>query len=95
MFPNSSCNQFEYFGLTKKFYHDKYPKNKAGWIILFLSKHIIVEKEYLIYDFIGIVGSVGGTLGLFIGFSFYDLFIYPIERFMKKETSNMITSPIL
>ena len=86
MFSYSSCNQFEYFGLTKKHYHDKYPTNKAGWIILFLSKHIIVEKEYLVYDFIGIVGSVGGTLGLFIGFSFYDLFIYPIDKFMKKES---------
>ena len=32
-----------------------------------------VREEYLIYDFIGLVGSVGGTLGLFIGFSFYDI----------------------
>ena len=29
-----------------------------------------VYKEYLIYDVIGMVGMVGGTLGLFIGFSF-------------------------
>ena len=27
-------------------------------------------EEYLIYDIIGMVGSVGGTLGLFTGFSF-------------------------
>ena len=34
---------------------------------------ISVSKEYLIYDFIGMIGSVGGTLGMFIGFSFFDV----------------------
>ena len=28
--------------------------------------------EYLLFDAIAIVAAVGGTLGLFIGFSFYD-----------------------
>ena len=32
-----------------------------------------VSREYLVYDFIGMVGSVGGTLGMFIGFSFYEV----------------------
>ena len=39
-----------------------------------------ISEQYLIYDFIGLVGSVGGTLGLFIGFSFYDI----ISRFCNK-----------
>ena len=30
-------------------------------------------QEYLIYDFNGLVGSVGGTLGIFIGFNCYDI----------------------
>ena len=34
---------------------------------------ISVSKEYLIYDFIGMIGSVGGTIGMFIGFSFFDV----------------------
>ena len=29
-----------------------------------------IYQEYLIYDGIGMIGSVGGTLGMFIGFSF-------------------------
>ena len=29
-----------------------------------------VYKEYLIFDMIGMIGSVGETLGMFIGFSF-------------------------
>ena len=36
-------------------------------------------QEYLIYDFNGLVGSVGGTLGIFIGFNFYDI----IARFFE------------
>ena len=29
-----------------------------------------VYKEYLIFDMVGVIGSVGGTLGMCIGFSF-------------------------
>ena len=35
---------------------------------------IEVNEEYVILDLIGVVGSIGGTLGLCIGFSFRDLF---------------------
>ena len=31
---------------------------------------ITIHEEYLIYDTIGLIGSIGGTLGMFIGFSF-------------------------
>ena len=30
-----------------------------------------MAEEYLIYDFIGIIGAVGGTLGICIGFSIF------------------------
>ena len=36
-------------------------------------QNVIVHKEYLIYDFIGVIGSAGGTLGLFVGFSFSSI----------------------
>jgi hypothetical protein len=29
--------------------------------------------EYFVYTFTGILGSVGGSLGLFLGFSFWQL----------------------
>ena len=41
-----------------------------------------VFEEYLLYDFNGLVGTVGGTLGLFIGFSFYDV-ILKITNYLK------------
>ena len=34
---------------------------------------VIVTTEYLLQDFISTLGNVGGTLGLFIGFSFSGL----------------------
>ena len=36
-------------------------------------EQITVHEEYIVYDTLGIIGSVGGTLGLFIGFSFSGL----------------------
>ena len=34
---------------------------------------LTIYQEYLIYDGIGMIGSVGGTLGMFIGFSFSNV----------------------
>ena len=50
-----------------------YSKLHRFWEIKFMSKTEEVNQEYLIYDITGFVGSVGGTLGLFIGFSFRDI----------------------
>ena len=39
----------------------------------FSLNDIQISQEYLIYDLTRLIGSVGGTFGLFIGFSFYAL----------------------
>ena len=31
-----------------------------------------INKEYYVYDTPALVGTIGGSLGLFLGFSFYD-----------------------
>ncbi len=36
------------------------------------SPHIDVRHEYTVYDFCGILGTVGGSFGLFVGYSFYE-----------------------
>ena len=38
------------------------------------SNEIQVQKEYLIHDLNGLVGYVGGTLGMFIGVSVFEIF---------------------
>ena len=64
--------------------HKMYRPNQSDHLRLFLYKfgklqNVIVHEEYLIYDFIGVIGSAGGTLGLFIGFSFINI----IDSFMS------------
>ena len=43
------------------------------WRYVFMADTIEVNEEYLVYDFSGLVGSIGGTFGLFIGFSFREV----------------------
>ena len=47
------------------------------------QREVKVEEDYRVYDFNGILGSVGGSLGLFIGFSFLDMMIYLMRRARK------------
>ena len=43
----------------------------AQFIIKLASKKRNVFEEVLILDEIGLIGSLGGSLGLFVGFSFF------------------------
>ena len=45
--------------------------------------HVDVKEEYLILDFVAMVGSVGGTLGLCIGFSFSNFFGFFTNQFKQ------------
>ena len=76
--PNS-CTQFEYQGKMKSlvgYVND----SKSVWMdYLFLSGYLEVHQEYLVYEMDDVIGSIGGTLGLFIGFSFHELLKYFIE----------------
>ena len=49
-----------------------------------VSSEKIFYKEYLIYDGIGMFGSIGGSLGLFVGFSIFDS-LCPILEFLLKK----------
>ena len=51
------------------------------WLDVTVERHEVqVNEEYKVYDFTGILGSVGGSLGLFIGFSFLDMILYIINK---------------
>ena len=45
-----------------------------------------VFEEYLIYDVMGMIGSVGGTLGMFIGFSMDGVVFWAINYIKKSKT---------
>ena len=78
------CSIMEYVGKKSfgyKFYDNPY-RNYYEWRYLFDSRMIDVHEEYLVYDSTGFIGSVGGTLGLFIGFSFREIVNLIIEALM-------------
>ena len=63
--------------------------------LIFANKKITVEEEYLIMDFTGLIGAVGRTLGLFIGFSFKEitsLLIDGLKWILKKTRVSSATS---
>ena len=44
----------------------------------------VFYKEYLIYDAIGMIGSIGGSLGLCVGFSIFDTLCMFVDFVWKK-----------
>ena len=54
----------------------------ALWIT-FVTTDVTIIEEVLLFDFTAIVAAVGGSLGLFIGFSFLDVFKLAINKISK------------
>ena len=57
------------------------------FFIKIVSPRVEILKEYEIYDFNGILGSVGGSLGLFVGFSFLDCLLTGLNSTFAKKIS--------
>ena len=53
-------------------------------VIIEMGSNREYNREYLIYDTLSLIGTVGGTLGLFVGFSFYDFVIMIIKYLLSK-----------
>ena len=86
-----SCSNLEYFGEFEAIV--PYQSEKDNWS--FYQMHYFIDTEfamkvydeYIIVDAIGMIGSVGGTLGLFIGFSFtnaFNVIIGYLQLFLNK-----------
>ena len=90
------CEWVEYHGakLTSYYnYDDSIWKSgkrrfRFWWSYNFDNDLIEVYEEYLMYDAIGLIGTVGGTLGLFIGFSFLDVSSILMNFFASFINSN-------
>ena len=59
-----------------------------GFNLQFQAKTQQIHEEYLLYDETGVIGSLGGTLGLFIGFSFRDIIIYLLDKIRNVIINN-------
>jgi hypothetical protein len=64
------------------------------WLVL-ASDIVTIHEEYLVYDFLSFVGSVGGSLGLFVGFSFFDFGSMLTNIIFAKLTARQINSTVI
>ena len=80
------------------------PLNMSGWhysfglSYTFAKTEMDVKQEYLIVDTFTMIGSIGGFLGLFIGFSFLTClslifktlksFVNMLDNYLKTKTTN-------
>ena len=90
------CHSFNYRGITNSFnYWYKENDSKAYYEyqsdVIFPTNEVLIREEYLIYKSNDLIGIVGGTLGLFLGFSVYDYlikFYNSMENFIKIHCFN-------
>ena len=72
-----ACKTIHYDG--KIVYEESHPESplvhphSRSFSYSFMRTSVAIHEEYLIYDFVGMLGSIGGTLGMCIGFSFVGL----------------------
>ena len=67
-----SCSYLQYGGKAKTMY-GMTSSRKISVVYWFGNRNDVkMFKEYLIYGVTDVIGFVGGTLGLFVGFSFLD-----------------------
>ena len=67
-----ACTQIHY-GIEYEYQEDSEMTNASRNVTFAyrISKlKLMVEEEYLVHDFVNMLGSIGGTFGLFVGFSF-------------------------
>ena len=54
-----------------------------------------VEKEVLVYDTNDMIGAIGGSLGLFLGFSFFDVICKCLDNLIMPLVNYFISSGII
>ena len=77
------CHMVQYKGSIAS-YDTTWNNTNAEIYSSFTAPTVIVSEEYLIYDSVGMIGSVGGSLGLFLGFSFLGLLSDLIDFVQRK-----------
>ena len=94
------CSTIEYSGkiISAEGSTENQYSRKISYFFL-PPRSVIVNEEYVIYDFIGMLGYIGGTLGMFIGFSFVGLassLLQHLKSLIKyvKYKNNLPTRPL-
>lgn len=64
------CTEIYYDTFTKSIVHED--PTMALILMYYQKDRMSIQEEYLIFDFSAIIVAVGGSLGLFLGFSFFQ-----------------------
>jgi hypothetical protein len=56
--------------------------SQVQFLVKFTSNSRIVHEEMRLYDEIWLLGSLGGSLGLFVGFSLFDSVAVLFDKFV-------------
>ena len=81
------CKKYDYLGMQtfeNENVQNKYMHQKMLTYRFAYPQVLTIYQEYLIYDGIEMIGSVGGTLGMFIGFSFSNAISLILNRLLVK-----------
>jgi hypothetical protein len=62
---------------------DNQTERATAFWVFYPTIDVSVIEETLLFDFTAIVAAVGGSLGLFIGFSFLDVLRAAIDKFIR------------
>ncbi len=65
-----SCINSQYHGSSRRLNDDR--KNSSRFEVEYDFASMDVYEELLLFDFSSFIGNVGGSLGLFIGFSYFQ-----------------------
>ena len=65
------CTKLQYHFKEASYYQT--PFDQIDFVVQFVPAMVVVKEEYLIFDMIAMISSIGGTLGLCIGFSFREI----------------------
>ena len=82
-----SCKQVDYTGQVIKTdsLERSWPSDMDMEVCFgFESMRIKIDEEYLIYSFADMIGAIGGSFGLFLGFSFLDQLFALLEILQQK-----------
>ena len=78
------CTIVEYQGTIKKYLGwGNFSEGATMINLFFLTDEVKLQEKYLIYGIVDLIGIVGGNLGLFVGFSFYDVIKCVLDIFWK------------
>ena len=89
------CKKLFYLGNVIRQSQTKSQNTSRLWYHFSPPGNLIVHEEYLVFDMISLISSVGGTLGFFIGFSFTNLVKYAMT-FLKQlfnKTNSWMRDP--